>query len=114
MGGSHGLALVGHGMSDAMREAFEAWATRHVGEGLDFARHDGKYLDVTIEGWHHCWQAATTHATAVERERCARVCEQLPAYTWRQLYQENGGTGSVPTYTSPKDCAAAIRAQGES
>ena len=43
-------------------------------------------------------------ARADEREACAKVCEQMPTHVDRH---------NAVTQASAKDCAAAIRARGE-
>ena len=74
-------------MSDTndMRRAFEAWWEANMNtEEMDLHRHiypgaksDWSYAcHETHRSWM-TWQAATERATALERERCAVVCEAM-------------------------------------
>lgn len=58
----------------AMQADFEAWADDRPGKSL---RHslDGTFDYPLGKIVFEVWQAATAQATAIERERCAKVCE---------------------------------------
>ncbi len=62
-------------MTDKGREAFEAW----VGKGLHLeqiptgAPFAGDYRSIVMQTRWDAWQAAT----AIERERCAKLCESI-------------------------------------
>ena len=81
-------------MRDTLEMAREAWAK--AGEGwVD----QNWYLDR-----EKAFKELVELARADEREACAEVCEQMPTHVDRH---------NAVTQASAKDCAAAIRARGE-
>ena len=60
-----------------MRQEFEAWFS-DKGKALKAVtrKGDNYVLMSTRQAWW-AWQLATKRATAVERERCATVCEAM-------------------------------------
>ena len=67
--------------NEAMRAAFEAWWDKPRSKDVNGNSVDNRRDPLTV------WKAAT----AAERERCAKVCEDMSFYE------------------SPSDCADAIR-----
>ena len=58
-----------------MRSEFEAWYYEIENVSMRCERlHD---LTIRRDAFFATWQAATERATAIERERCAKVCELL-------------------------------------
>jgi len=81
-------------MRDTLEMAREAWAK--AGEGwVD----QNWYLDR-----EKAFKELVEIVRADEREACAKVCEQMPTHVDRH---------NAVTQASAKDCAAAIRARGE-
>jgi len=78
---------------DIIRMAREAGAIHIHGKPKEFA----------IVG-NDSIKAFAALVAAAEREACAKVCEQMPTHVDRH---------NAVTQASAKDCAAAIRARGE-
>ena len=97
-------------MTDKTREEFEAWFTSKRGYGMlsKLPPNTGGYeWVVASEAWE-VWQAAT----AVERERCAKVCEAIGIEArkeWKTHYKAHDDGRS----DGANDCAAAIRQGGD-
>ena len=91
-----------------MRRDFEAWYSEHFWQECEWDELRNCYVDV---GCHYAWkghQAATERATAIERERCAQVCEYEQAKT-----ASTAKFCLVVAELRPYDiCAAAIRQGG--
>ena len=71
--------------NEAMRAAFETQYPNHANSHMQ-SHHDHLWMN-----WQRVWEAAAAHAVVKERERCAKVCEDMSFYE------------------SPSDCADAIR-----
>jgi len=70
-----------------MRRDFEAWMIKEWGYTqleLRLDAHGAYQAHVVIIAWT-AWQAATERATAIERERCAVVCESMPWVDGRSI-----------------------------
>lgn len=91
------------------REAFEKWYKDEHGI-LPVRYANGVFAGHYLAHEHnlrwHEWQAAFTAATALERERCAKVCEQLSVQMSR-----SGASDEWSLSAAAKRCTAAIRAE---
>ena len=80
---------------DPQRDAFERVVVQWTGRSMA-ENHAGKMTGLTL-AWF-CWQ----QAVAQERERCAKVCEEL-------MHVEPGFVQTFGNAATGHDCAAAIR-----
>ena len=87
-------------MTEKMRSDFKAFKTRYGGGFLNDAADDSDKLLHTV-AWD-AWQAAT----ALERERCATVCES-------ERVGKNDNEGDIAYNLAIDHVVAAIRQGGE-
>jgi len=75
------------------------------------------YADIEMRAGWQAWQAATEHATAIERERCAVVCEALKIKSLRLQTGQDDDLSNVilrqVAHSGAGVCAEIIRQGGD-
>jgi hypothetical protein len=79
--------------------------------GYDAIRYIPGFPASYVKNYAEVYAAAcVAEAVAQERERCAKVCDELPRYRWMDGSDQMGNPMNVRIYTTLNDCADAIRA----